>query len=231
MISAQSAALAMSPLLRVPSLKVSDWRILSDESLTVSAETPLANLSVGASFFTMTLANSRTSEVLTLNGTGGSAGLGVGGDGFEVSGDPQEAVDLLSQTVLGRLKGLMGTMRSLSDLPGAYSPVFLFPGRKDSANLFTGGTLVITGSAGGGIEVGAGVIIFFDISALGRLELAIAEAVGGPLAEAATFFATSVTAFAFLTGLDYISDASAGLGGTVYTVHSSLSNGCYALTG
>jgi hypothetical protein len=233
MMSAKSAALAMAPFLRLPSLKVSDWRILSDESLTISADTPVAKLGVGASFFTMTLENPRRSEILMLKGTGGGVDFGAGSSFVDISGDPQEAADLLSQNVFGRLKGLMGTMRSLRDLPGTYSPVFLFPGRKDSANLFTGGTLIITGNAGGGIEAGVGIIIFFDVSAVGRLELAVAAALGGPLAEAAAFSVTSVTAFAFVAGLDYISDASAGAGGVVYTVHSSLSksNACFASTG
>ena len=221
----------MAPALRLPSLKVSDWHIVNDDSLTVSAGTPVVELDVAAGYFTMMLANTRTSQVLTLNGFGAGEGVGVGLLPADISGDPQAAVSLLPNSPFGSLKKtLMRALAASSQLPGWNSPIFLFPGRTDSQQLFSGWAQIISASAGDGVEIGAGIVVFFDVTATADFEIALAETVN-PIAAAAVFAITSVKAFAFVSGLDYISDASIGVGDIIYKVQSYPSNACFASPG
>ena len=178
----------------------------------------------------MILANTVNNEVITLKGLGGGPGIGVGlsPSPIGVSGDPQEVATLLSDTPFGSWKNLIAGIRAVPDLPGAYSSIFLCPGRTDSPQLFTRGGQLITGGAAVGVEVGAGVVLFFDDTPAAEFEVELAGSLGGPAAGAAAFAITSLKAFAVLAGLDYISDATIGVGDIIYDVRSYPSNACIA---
>lgn len=85
--------------------RFSDWRISGSAGLTVSVETPVVNLSVGASYLQLPLENTRTNEKLTLHLAGGGAGLGVGLSLFGVV-DVEGSLSAFPSNGIGRV--LMG---------------------------------------------------------------------------------------------------------------------------
>ncbi|MCA9705220.1 MAG: hypothetical protein KDK70_05130, partial [Myxococcales bacterium] len=58
--------------------KFSDWRIAGSAGANVMVETPVVNVSAGASYLQLPLENSRTKETMTLHMAGGGVGLGLG---------------------------------------------------------------------------------------------------------------------------------------------------------
>jgi hypothetical protein len=218
--SPHSAALAMAPLLRLASLKVSDWHIVSQVSLTVSFGEAL---DFEEGFFAMTLTNRRTSQKLALTGAGFGASLGLPkGPPITVSGNPQAVADLLPNSPLSNLKKNLtqSLARSLPQLPGWQSPIFLCPGRIDSPQLFDGCAQVTSAAVGGILELGVGIIAFLDTATFAEDAL---MAAAGPIAQMlAGSPGAPVKAFAFLAGLDYVSGLSAGGGDILYKVSSRL---------
>ncbi|MFZ0692758.1 MAG: hypothetical protein WAN51_01155 [Alphaproteobacteria bacterium] len=198
---AASAAASLAQLLRVPLVRVSDWQIASDDSLTASA----ADVEVGS--FTMIVANRRTAQALTVKGVGAGAGVGVGLSPVDVSGDPQTLPN--APGPLGALANVInqiGARVKLPKLPGLNSPIFLGPGGTDSMGprLFAGSAALYNLALGAGIEIGCGVLVFS----------------GG----------AGIKALAILAGLDYLSNASIGASGLVYLVTATPLNQCTVTT-
>lgn len=56
----------------------SDWRIAGSAGANVMVETPVVNVSAGASYLQLPIENTATNETLTLHLAGGGVGLGLG---------------------------------------------------------------------------------------------------------------------------------------------------------
>jgi len=206
---AASAAASLAQLLRSPLVRISDWQIVSNESITVSAGPPVAKFDIAWGSFTMIVANRRTAQALTVEGAGGGAGVGVGlsPSPVDVSGDPQR---------LPNAPGLMGALANainqigarvkLPKLPGWNSPIFLYPGATDSmgAQLFGGPAAIYSGGAAMVVEIGCGILVFS----------------GG----------SGIKALAVLAGFDYLSNISIGASGLVYWVTATPLNQCTVTT-
>lgn len=85
--------------------RFSDWRIAGSAGLTVQVETPVVNLSVGASYLQLPLENTRTQEKMTLHLAGGGVGFGVGLSLFGVV-DVEGSLSAFPSNGIGRM--LMG---------------------------------------------------------------------------------------------------------------------------
>jgi len=221
-LSPHHAAVAMRPILGIPGLRASSWHILNDQSINLSLATPIVKLSVVSSQFTITLKNVKFHKTCALRGVGGGASFGPGLLSIDVSGDPQQLSNLLSNIGFSRLNGLLKLIGAISSLPGSYSPIFLCPGRPDSIDSFTGAALALNAGAALGLEGGIGVVLFFDPHAFSNLlfQVAAMGAFGtfGGIVEAG-IFAANVKAFAFIAGLDYCTNVSLGIQEVLYTVH------------
>jgi hypothetical protein len=183
-LSVAGSTAAMAPTVGFrPS--VSAWHIVSNSSSAISI-----GLAIDVTFGSLriTLANSQTGQVITLTGPGGGGGVSTGPK-FSVSGDPPPVPGTPS---LGFLTTALRGVVALLGRASINSPVYVVPGRVDSAQLFMGLAQIVTLSAAAIGEANASVIVFYD-----------------------NF---GIKAFAFLAGVDLASDVSVGVDDIVYTV-------------
>lgn len=202
-LSALRAALTMAPFLRFrPS--TSEWHIVSDNSASISASFVI---DVAAGVFSMNVANFRTGQVITLNGRGGGGGIGaaVSAIGLPVSASVDPALLVPKTLSIGFLTAALNTVAGLLDRASANSPIYLVPGRTDSAQLFPGLAQIVTLSGAAFVEASCSVIVFYDNN-------------------------VGLKAFAFLAGADFTSGVSVDLDDIVYVVNSQSANLCWVLT-
>jgi hypothetical protein len=202
------------------SVRVSDWSIVSDSSLTVSAGIfKIADFSVGG--FTMTLANGSSRSKIKLKGVGIGAGLSaLPGLPVDVSGDPQSVAQFLIPYspfagLKSAIKNIAATVAASMNSISWNSPIFVVPPNIDSAQLFGGWAQIISAGLGVGGEISVGAIVFFDLN----LEVAIGSLLLGPmLAPLGLAAAARAKALLLFGGPDVVTDTSAGVQGIIYRV-------------
>lgn len=227
---AQHVASRVCTSLGTPSVTVSDWQIVADESLTVSGGPDIVSASV--SQFSLTVSNRRTGQALAVNGYGGGGGVGLSALPVDASGSPPTslptivvapgqdnrsvarigAINLTVGEVAAAINGV-GALIAMLRLPGWNSPLFLCPGHSDSAgaHLFSGGAVIVGAAIGLGVEFGDAMMIFYDFP----------TTPGGPAA---------AKAFTFATGFDYLTNASVGVSDLTYFVTATPANYCAVIT-
>ena len=185
----QRAAIAISPWLKFP-VRASRWHVVSESSFTVSGG---EGVSFSAGSFSIVLASDRNSRTVRLAGIGFGAGVGGSALPADVSGDPQGVLAALPKVPPNAFLTAIRNIAATVDLPSWNSPIYLCPGRSDSPALFQGLAQIVTVGGGLLLEISGGLMVFYDNR-------------------------TGIKAFAFLGGVDFLSNASVGAGDIVYMV-------------